>query len=344
MTSLPPTLADLKVVDLSGYSFTGKSAVYELLSEFDGYYSHSREFEFDLIRIQGGLLDLQSALTTHWSPIRSSEAIRNFMRLVSLYRGNRSLYSRLTTTGAHYDHFFPGFTEISKRFIESLISACWECEWPFASYSHDQWTVVMQKFSAKVGWGNRQEVFLSRMTEGDFVTKSQKYLHELFQGIASRGHKALILNNAFEPFYPERSIELIKNAKSIVVDRDPRDVYISAMSAGKIAGSQVGLAVTGDGVDKFIQRFKIYRMMPFKPSQNVYRINFESLILDYKLEVSRIRDFLDESESLYEKQGSIFHPENAKSNIALWRKDMYSHLLSDIQIIEAELTEFCLDI
>jgi hypothetical protein len=152
------------------------------------------------------------------------------------------------------------------------------------------------------------------------------------------------LNNAFEPFYPERSIELIKNAKSIVVDRDPRDVYISAMSAGKIAGSQVGLAVTGDGVDKFIQRFKIYRMMPFQPSQNVYRINFESLILDYKLEVSRIRDFLDESESLYEKKGSIFDPENARNNIALWRKEMYSHLLSDIQIIDAELTEFCLDI
>jgi Sulfotransferase family len=344
MTTLPILPLDLKVVDVSGYSFTGKSAVYDLLREFEGYYSQSKEFEFDLIRVQGGLLDLQSALTTHWSPIRSSEAIRNFMRLITLFGGDRSLYSRLTTTGAHYDHFLPGFTVVSKRFIESLVSARWKCDWPFASYSHDQWTVTIHKILARMGWMSQPEVFLARMKEEDFTLKVQNYLHELFHGVASLGYKSLILNNAFEPFYPERSIGLIKNAKSIVVDRDPRDVYISAMSAGKIAGSLVGLAVTGDGVDKFIQRFRLYRMAAFQPSENVYRINFESLILNYQHEVAKIREFLGESEFLYEKQGSIFHHKSSVNNIALWRKEMYSHLLPDIRIIETQLAEFCLDI
>jgi hypothetical protein len=49
----------MKVVDLSGYSFSGKSAVYDLLQEFEGYKMQGKEFEFDLLRCPGGLLGRQ---------------------------------------------------------------------------------------------------------------------------------------------------------------------------------------------------------------------------------------------------------------------------------------------
>src|SRR5215217_1070617 len=95
-----------RVVDLNGYALTGKSAVSDLLREFEGYWVHRRRvkgiqkssidrsrlnteyseqwktalspatgfgdpFEFDLIRMPGGIRDLETALVDDWSPIRS---------------------------------------------------------------------------------------------------------------------------------------------------------------------------------------------------------------------------------------------------------------------------------
>jgi hypothetical protein len=106
-------LKKIKVIDLSGYSFSGKSAVYDLLSEFEGYGNHGKEFEFDLIRTSNGILDLYNQLVLNWSPVRSSEAIRAFNDLIVSYGGDGSLISRLTRSGRHYDKLFPDFTKAS---------------------------------------------------------------------------------------------------------------------------------------------------------------------------------------------------------------------------------------
>ena len=182
------------------------------------------------------------------------------------------------------------------------------------------------------------------MSEEAFIARARTYFNELFSSVSASSHKALILNNAFEPFYPERSSVLIENAKSIVVDRDPRDVYISALTVGNVAGSQVGIAVTGGSVENFIKRFRIYRTARGGVSPNVYRTHFEKILLDYEAEVRRIRGFLGESEGSYERQGTILRPVDSRRNISLWSRPEYSSLRRDIQAIQSELGEFCLDI
>ena len=99
-------LKKYQVIDLSGYSFSGKSAYFDLLCEFEGYNYHSREFEFELIRISDGILDLYNALVENWSPVRSSEAIRKFKRLIKVFGGNDKFSSRLLGRGYKYDYYF----------------------------------------------------------------------------------------------------------------------------------------------------------------------------------------------------------------------------------------------
>ena len=70
----------------------------------------------------------------------------------------------------------------------------------------------------------------------------------------------ILLNNAFETTNPLMSHQFFDNAKSIVIDRDPRDIYLSAKSTGITNGVNVGETAVGGSVENFIIRFKLYRM------------------------------------------------------------------------------------
>jgi hypothetical protein len=69
-----------KILDLSGYLFSGKAAVHDLISEFEGFYSPGNRAEFDLLRVKDGVADLENAIH-NWSPIRSDEAHGVFLKL-----------------------------------------------------------------------------------------------------------------------------------------------------------------------------------------------------------------------------------------------------------------------
>lgn len=331
------------VVDVSGYSFTGKSAFFDLLCEFDGFTHHSKEFEFDLLRVRSGILDLKFALVDSWSPIRSSEAVSAFHHLISTIGGNKSTYSRLFQSGAHYDHYFPGFTEISLRFIDSLICAKWNCEWPYPLYGKNKWNICFTKAMQKIGCMRESQFILSRMTAEEFYDRTRLYFNELFGALGESACSGFILSNAFEPFEPLQSIALFDCAKSIIVDRDPRDIYLSALMAGKIAGSKVGQAVTGGGVQTFIDRFRVYRSKFENQSPSVYRTNFESLVLNYDEELLRIRNFLGPENLNHSQKGAYFNPNESAKNIGQWKMDKNKKYFSDVELIKSELLEFCIE-
>ena len=67
-----------RFLDLSGFIVSGKQAYSDLLREFDGFLVPEAEREFELIRIQGGIRDLENALVEDWSPIRADAALRRF--------------------------------------------------------------------------------------------------------------------------------------------------------------------------------------------------------------------------------------------------------------------------
>lgn len=83
-----------KFLDLSGYMFFGKAAAIDLIREFKGYYVPHYRFEFPLIRIQDGIMDLEKALIDDWSPIRSDIAVKRFRKLITKMSGHkRKLFS-----------------------------------------------------------------------------------------------------------------------------------------------------------------------------------------------------------------------------------------------------------
>lgn len=332
----------MKVVDLSGYSFSGKSAVYDLLQEFEGYKTQGKEFEFDLLRIPGGLLDLRIALVEQWSPVRSSEAIRRFARLVTNLGGKGGAVARLTTLGTHYEKQFPGFAERSKRYLETLCAAEWESSWPFAYFEAGKLEIFWRKLLARLLKRDtmRAQVYLARPDAADFHEATCAYLRGLLSSHAQTGCRAFVLNNACEPFAPQRAVSLFDDARCIVVDRDPRDIYLSARRTGRVGNADVGRAVTGGTVDDFIARFRLYRRDDTPDHPRVLRLRFESLVEAYDTTVRLIQDFLGEAETVHVGKGTHFRPEVSVRGVRQWLNATPSEREA-VQRIEQELSSYC---
>ncbi|MDA9937643.1 sulfotransferase [bacterium] len=334
---LEPMTKKMLVIDVSGFSFSGKSAVFDLLTTQQGVKSFDREFEFDFIRVPSGLLDLKNAICGEdWSPVRSSEAIRKFSRLVKQMGGSRNIADRLFKPGNHYDIYFPGFTNFCQIFINEIIAASWQGPWPFDFYSKNSFEIFYKKLMTKVNKSSFSTIYLARMSHKDFLQLSSALLNKIFSSCTGAHENILLLSNAFESFNPICSMELASDCKSIVVDRDPRDIYLSALYHATAHGSKVGASVIGNNVEDFVQRYKIYRMAinTNEDPSKVLRINFEDLVFDTSSTITQIENFLDVETFEIGLSGSRFSPDSSSKNTELWKREMPLYLSKRVDTIE----------
>jgi len=300
------------------------------------------ESEFDLIRSQGGLLDLYHALCVSWSPIRSSEAIRRFRRLIYYFGGQRNIHDRLFRYGPHYDSIIKDFTRKSEKFINSLILAEWQGEWPFADFNESHSLTILRKNIKRLGLRQKKTVYLSSFSESKFTELCVSYIRELFEGSYDSNTEGLLLNNCFEPFNPLLSMKFFPESRAIIVDRDPRDIYIAASKTRNVNGADVGGAVIGGGVETFIDRFMTYRNnVNFEPSHKVMRTNFENLILKHSDELDKLTSFFAPLIIDWPLTESKFNINKSRKNIRQWLQPEHAEYKNDIELIEDRLSDYC---
>ena len=325
----------IKIVDLSGYSYSGKSAYYELFSSLGNVKSFGIESEFDLIRVQGGIYDLFHSLTDdNWSLIRSSNSIQLFMNLVANLAGKRNIISRFKNMGLYYDDLFPNFSLKSLAFIDKLIFSSYYSYWPFPDLTLPS-RILPSKIFRKLG-SPSSPIYLSRYNKSDLTLLIQDYLCSLFDHFDDN-YDVCILNNAFETSTPQSSLCFIPNSYSIVIDRDPRDIYTSAYLSWQKGASQ-SRAVIGSNVSNFITRFTIQRQNIQSNHSNVLRLNFEDLMLKFSETKSQISKFLELPSSFFDS--SSFTP--SQVNVKSWTHFPDDDFLQkSIKSIEYHLSDHC---
>ena len=323
-----------KFLDLSGYAFTGKHALIDLLREFDGYHVPHFEYEFCLLRIQGGILDLKTALVDDWSPIRSDAAIRRFRKLVkSLGTKNSRLDPRswLVAAGFTYDEYFNyQFFPLSERYLTELVDASWRAAWPYAKTEWSGMELLYRRVKRQLGFKKADEVEMCLAPSENFLPATRRYLNDLLSSNVVPTTNTIVMHNAFEPFNPYRSLDLFESAKCIIVDRDPRDNYVAGL----------WYKPTALPVQKFAKRYRVYRVAAQKnqrPSDRILRIQFEDLVLHYKETLTRILAFLGEDRSVHVKPLQYFNPSISAKNIGIWKTHPDQ---AEIAYIAEELSEY----
>lgn len=343
----------MKFIDISGFGHSGKSIITDLLREFKGYQVPHYNFEFNLLRIQGGLLDLEHALNDNWSPIRSDAAMRRFRRLIKRIGPSAKLSnpsSLFLSNGMNYDMYFNGhFSELTNKYIDSLVNYEYEGEWPYPMIEEPTWKQFYQRLLIKMHVAKQFNSHVTVAAPSDFIKRTREYLDTLFNSIREEQNESFVMHNAVEPYRPVPALELFSNAKAIIVQRDPRDIYASNfVKEGAYNPSFENTTnwrmkqsfLISENIDRFIERQKTYFDMVRRNEDDnrVLRLQYEEVIFNYDQNLNKIFDFLDEPATVHQNRQFYFKPENSKKNIGLWK------LMPDqknIEKIYGQLSAYC---
>ncbi len=309
-------------LDLSGYMFSGKAAVHDLIAEIDGFSTPGNRIEFDLLRVKDGIADLESALIS-WSPVRADSAARRFLNVVKKIGDGSTRLSRLTTPGFGYADRYPKLVQHSREFIDAITVAAWDMYWPYHLLDMSRLEILRFKIGRKL-FGRHENVHYRLISRELFYEAVKIYLHDLLsEGIDRDSFHTIVLNNAFEPFDPTRYIAYFEDAKSIIVERDPRDIFVVANLPSEGFNDQVELYRRIAGafdVQIFIQRFKTYRAHTSSiASDRILRLKFEDLVLDYERTVTTIYQFLGITANAHCRKKMYFDPAISSTNVGMWR-------------------------
>ena len=343
---------NIDFVDVSGVGNAGKGALTDLLRELDYFYVPEYWFEFDMLRVPGGLLDFRHCLLEDWSPIRSHAAYYEFIAVIEkmgLDPKFWDLMGLINSTGQRYDGRFNGqFRELSYEFANHFRVGSYQAEWGSAGLRENGFAQLIRRIARRLGFRKSMLNEVVLMDGRDFDKIAKSYLEDLYRLFIPPTCDHVVFNNGFEPFNPEPGLSML-GARQIAVTRDPRDIYVSGLNNHNVDDKDKSLlAFDNDGLSKaflatddldlYVLRYRLYQEKLFNGSRkDVLHVKFEELILDSQTQIKLILEFLDIDPTRHVRPNSFFIPTESKKNIGLWRD--YSRK-DEIRFIESKLAQY----
>lgn len=323
------------IIGACGYGGTGSSAVKDLLKEYDGFMTLDRA-EFQLAFKVDGLQDLEYHLVKQYSRHMSGDiAIKRFLE--------SAMYAKTPIVKKIYVNN-DKFLECTKKFIESITQTTWrgfdnfdfETKNPIYNFI----VLVLKKtiipFYERVTKKTYSIWPMRKMTlsiRPDFFYEAAKiYTNSILKLSGADFDKNIVLDQPFEGNAPEQSFPFFDNPYAIVIDRDPRDLYIAASYQWPD-----GTFMPRRDPNAFVEYYKRQRMN-LKENRRVLRIKLEDMIFEYEKTVGEIEEFLGLDNSQHINPRKYFDPEISIKGVQLFEK-IEGHK-KEIEYIEKYLAEF----
>ena len=324
---------NLKYILINGFGWSGSSALIDFMREFEGMFVPHKEFR--LIKDPHGVRDLDLSINQSTDQLNEDYAIREFIHFIEVY--SRPV-GGLRPMGLNYNNDFgSNFYKISMDYINSLIDYSYSGYWWYLDYDMPYLKYTLIKVLEKLKLTDHKkhtEMKLIIKNEEEFLRITKKYLNNIFADCLSRENDhTVVLDQAIPANRASWGSRYFDNGKIIVVDRDPRDVYIDLIKEKSLVGYDV--AVHHD-VQLFIDWFrKVRRPDPEKAEYK--RIQFEELILDYDRVISEIYNYCDIDPILHIHKKERLKPEVSAKNIGMWKEYSFPE---EIREIEKQLKEY----
>lgn len=317
------------IVGTSGFSWSGSTAVTELLMEFEET-QVLNNFEFILAYFPDGLEDLDFHLNTNCSKFLSSTvAIPRFRWVANhlLYEITRGEIKQLT------EQYLSALTQVKWKGLgqgQILIHN----KWLFKNFGQNFTYKLLRRFSPRLS----KKINLYPLNDMEFSIKPENFLEEtlkytdsILKSIGLDLNRMIVLDQPFAGNDPAKSLKYYRDSRAIIVDRDPRELYLLAKEFFPKRSYQV----PHENVDDFI----LYYMNMHKTlkdtlsNEHVLYVKFEDLVYDYEYTVNRIKNFLGIVK--HTRPRAFFVPEKSMVNTRLFEK--CTKFDSDIKEIENKL-------
>lgn len=329
-----------KIVVPTGYMGSGSSAITDLLSEFKGYKSPNGSFEYVFMHCPNGVFDLEDKLLIGNNALRSDEALYSFEKTME------ELYNRKLWWVANYKkNVGKEFIEITKEYIESLVMYRPNYYWYMQEKLNFTRFIVMCIRKIVLILTNNK-VMIKRPLEyspmrvsipnsEEFYKKTKDYIYKVFNLLGLK-ESNIVLDQLLLPFNMYRAKNYFDdNFVGFIVERDPRDVFISNKYIWDKMCIQVPYPTDAEEYCDYY--LKIRKMEREVDNENIYRIKFEDLIYNYENTVNEIMNILNLNKEDHIYQKKYFIPEKSINNTQLFLNEKYG---AEVKILENKLEKY----
>jgi len=324
----------MKKIAVVGYHDTGASVVDDLLRECDNVAHGTSGAELRVLHDPDGISDLEHHLVRDPHRLSSSLAIRRFLDYC-----NRQARMERKLVGKEWDLK-------TKEYAESLISVKYkgwlegdELFFPLWQKKY-YWFLravnfFLPKAIKKQRWYNffpNEETFYSNLTEEEFIAKTKVFVNWICDKMNPEHKEYLVLDQFSSSHNPCNACRYADGLKIIIIDRDPRDLYIHDVKMYKEH------ILAPEALD-FAKQYRLMRRQIVKDdSTKVLRVYYEDLIYKYDESISRVFDFLDIDASIHHiHKKEYFNPAISINGTQLWKR--HPKFSEEVRIISEELSD-----
>jgi hypothetical protein len=339
------------LLSATGYGCTGSSAATNILEEFEGVKSLGSE-EFTFAHEADGIADLEDSLR-EGHRLKVDLAVKRFL----------ALSRKFAVTDQYKKHFNGKFEVLANEYIDSIIKCKWNGWWhgafelekisaaenfkfrlaeglfnwrlqsfEYAAYEPDGWRPNYKPVITTY-YGN---IFYED-DEAEFLKHTRLFTDKLLGQVDMNDEfKYVLLDQVTPPISSFKYARYFTNPKTIIIDRDPRDLY-----ALNKALWGVGF-IPGATVEQFIDWYAATRSMREKEllhTDVLLFLKFEALIYEYDASLDAIYDFVHLSADKHIHKLKYFNPDLSKKNTRIFSQ--YPELFHDIDKIEKCLGKYC---
>lgn len=335
-----------KIIIPTGYMGTGSSAISDIAYEIYGtkeVRDDRRSFEYVFLHCPNGVFDLEDKLLKGNNILRSDEAIHSFLDCMhSLYR------TPFYWPSGYYKMVSRDFYVLCKNFIDGLGLITYEDGYWYYQERPQKAIMYIKAMLQQIKRvfcreKNRltppliyEKMILAYPNQDIYYMQAKKFLNQIFDRIGIK-EQSIIMDQLLLPHNLFRLNKYFDdNVRVIVVDRDPRDIFILNKYYWSRSGGMVPYPFD---VKKYCEMYKAQRKMEIVVNdRRILRLHFEDLIYYYEKTLTRIYDFLDISREEHTNKGKYFNPEVSINNTQVFRRKKVFY--KEAEYIERELTEF----
>lgn len=331
------------IISTCSFGSTGSSVITDYLKEFSEIHVMDNA-EMTWISAVDGLIDLDYHLNN--PHCRTADSICAIERYRALCENKIPIFEKCGISRAVVE-------KSVNEFLDAIIMTSWK--WVKPAYgSPSYWQEIKSRFLRKTRlkkiykwqvqnkcqWEGYpyEDVFLSVKPQ-NFNTAAKKHIEGIFYAFGAKKDEILVFDQLFPGNNPQSCFNYFNDPYAIVVDRDPRDIYVFGRTV--LVKGTAGHIMPLNNVKDFVVYYRALRdNQPYKEkNERVLLMQFEDLVYNYDSSTKRIRDFLHLGENPNPKK--IFDPSLSMANTQVWKR--YPEFKSDIDYIEDELKDYLFD-
>ncbi len=329
----------MKVITCASYYGTGSSAVTDYIMGFNSVYSLG-DYEFRFLHDTDGIADLEYHLVWNHNRHNSGHALKRFKKLVDFYSGNR--------LAARYEPFFNyQWKKIAYEYLDSLTDFSYKGWWQYDLLDKGEGfyyrkLLLNKLYRMTLGRNNETTLnvlpneitYCSHPTQEEFTQKTKKFMSQLLQEANVENKPFLMVDQLLPSSNLDRFWKFFDDIKVVIVERDPRDLYILEKYVWK------GAVIPTEDVQtfcKWYQYTRAHRKTEQPDPDKALLIQFEDLIYHYDETTEKLRAWLGLDLAELDQKKLKLDPEKSKKNTRLW---LTHDIGDDLKVIETELAEY----